>query len=239
MFDTIETQRRLTRWAWLTALATLVIGQLHALARFRTDDGRSDLDLPLTGLWARPAGEALDPLLSWAGPDTVYLTYGKWWLLALGVMVATGVMVMRLRAPYGVELWGWRLMLVGYALLALGAGAYYWGQWTSYNVLEDIGLWIDLPGALLGSVGATVLGIALLRRGARPRLAAVLLLLTIPALFGISMVTSLGNTGLPIMFAVAMLAREATARRPDVPAAAVVSERDSDARSDEAATHGR
>ncbi len=75
-------------------------------------------------------------------------------------------MVMRLRAPYGVEKWGWRLILVGYALLALGAGTYYWGQWTSYNVLEDIGLWMDLPGALLALVGATVLGIALLRRRA-------------------------------------------------------------------------
>ena len=153
MFDTVEAQNRLTRWAWLTALATLVIGQLHALARFRTEDGKSDLDLPLTGFWAEPAGRALDPLLSWAGPDTVYLTYGKWWVLALGVMVAAGCMVMRLRAPYGVELWA----LEGHAgrlrLLALGAGTYYWGQWTSYNVLEDIGLWMDLPGALLSTLG--------------------------------------------------------------------------------------
>ena len=226
MFDTIEAQNRLTRWAWLTALATLVIGQLHALARFRTEDGKSDLDLPLTGFWAEPAGQALDPLLSWGGPDTVYLAYGKWWVLALGILVAAGVMVMRLRAPYGVELWGWRLTLVGYALLALGTGTYYWGQWTSYNVLEGVGLWMDLPGALLGTVGATVLGFALLRRGARPRLAAVLLLMSIVWLFGISMVTSLGNTDLPIMFAVAMLAREATARRPGVPAHAAVSQRD-------------
>ena len=172
MFDTIEAQTRLTRWAWITAVATLVVGQLHALARFRTEDGKSDLDLPLTGFWAEPAGRPSTPLLSWAGPDTVYLTYGKWWMLALGVMVAAGYMVMRLRAPYGGELWGWRLMLVGYALLALGAGAFYWGQWTSYNVLEDIGLWMDLPGALLALVGGTVLGVALLRRGARPRLAA-------------------------------------------------------------------
>ena len=153
MFDTTESQTRLTKLAWGTALATLVIGQLHALARHRTEDGRSDLDLPATAFWAEPAGRALDPLLSWAGPDTVYLAYGKWWMLAIGVMVAAGVMVMRLRAPYGVERWGWRIMLVGYVLLALGAGAFYWGQWTSYNVLEDIGLWMDLPGALLGSIG--------------------------------------------------------------------------------------
>jgi len=217
MFDTAESQRRLTRWSWFTALATLVIGQLHALARFRTEDGKADLDLPLTAFWAEPAGRALDPLIDWAGPDTVYLTYGKWWAVAIGVMVATGFMVMRIRAPYGAELWGWRLFLIGYALLALGAGVYYWGQWTTYNVLEDIGLWMDLPGILLGSVGATVLGVALLRRRARPRLAAVLLVLSIPFLVLISMVTSLGNTDLPLMFAIAMLASDAVSARPNGP----------------------
>lgn len=211
--DTTEKQQRVTKLAWLVALATLVVGQLHALARHRTEDGRSDLDLAATSWWAEPAGRALDPLLSWAGPDTVYLAYGKWWPVALGVTVAAGHLVMRLRAPYGAEKWGWRTFLVGYALLALGAGTYYWGQWTSYNVLEDIGLWMDLPGALLASIGGTVLGFALLRRGARPRVAAILLVLTIPSLVAISMVTSLGNTSLPAMFAVALLAGEATAPR--------------------------
>lgn len=223
MFESTDTQDRLTRGAWLVALATLVIGQLHALARHATEDGRSDLDLPLTALWAEPAARALEPLLGWAGRDTVYLTYGKWWLPAMAVTVAAGVMVMRLRAPYGVERWGWRLMLVGFSLLAVGTGIFYWGQWTSYNAIGDVGLWVQIPGALLGFVGATVLGVGLLRRGARPRLAAVLLLLAVPGLFAITMVTSLGNTGLPIMFAVALLAREATAHRPTTPAQVAVS----------------
>jgi hypothetical protein len=218
MFESTKTQDRLTRAAWLVALATLVMGQLHALARHATEEGKSDLELPLTAFWAEPAARALDPLLGWADPDTVYLTYGKWWAPALGVMVAAGFMVMRLRAPYGVERWGWRLFLVGYALLCLGVGAYYWGQWTSYNVMDDIGLWMQLPGALIGSIGATVLGVALLRRGARPRLAAVLLLLNIPALFAITMVTSLGNADLPTMFAIAMLASSESRRTAHAPA---------------------
>ena len=213
MFDTTETQLRITRWAWLTSLATLVIGQLHALARFQTEEGRSDLDLPLTGAWAEPATDLLEPLLGWAGPDTVYLTYGKWWTVALGVMVAAAIVVRRLRQPDGAEKWGWRLFIAGYGLLTLGVTAYYWGQWTTYNVLEDIGLWAQLPAALVGTIGATVLGVALLRRGARPRIAAVLLLLSLVWVFSISQVTSLGNTDLPIMFAVALLAREATATR--------------------------
>lgn len=212
-FDRPDVQRRLAQAAWFTTLATLVVGQLHALARFRTADGKADLDIPTTAFWAEPAGRALDPLISWAGPDTVYLAYGKWWTIALGVMVAAGYAVMRLRAPSGAERWGWRLFLVGYAMLTVGASAYYWGQWTTYNILEDIGLWMDAPGVLLGSIGATVLGVALLRRRARPRLAAILLVLAIPALFLISMVTSLGNTSLPLMFAVAMLATETLSRR--------------------------
>lgn len=222
MFDTTEQQQRITRWAWLTSLATLVIGQLHALARFQTGDGRSDLDLPLTGAWAKPAADVLEPLLDWAGPDTVYLTYGKWWTVALGVMVAAAVVVARLRQPYGAEKWGWRLFISGYGLLTVGVTAYYWGQWTSYNVLEDIGLWAQLPAALIGTIGATVLGVALLRRGARPRVAAVLLLLSLVWVFTISQVTSLGNTDLPIMFAIALLAREATAPRSPVVSRPVV-----------------
>ncbi len=219
MFDTADQQLRITRWAWLTSLATLVIGQLHALARHRTEEGKSDLDLAATAWWAEPAGRALDPLLDWAGPDTVYLTYGKWWTVALGVMVAAAVVVMRRRQPYGAEKWGWRLFVGGYGLLTIGVSAFYWGQWTSYNVLEDIGLWAQLPAALVGSIGSTVLGVVLLRRGARPRLAAILLLLNIPFFLTISEVTSLGNTDIPIMFAIAMLAHEATAPR----AAAAVS----------------
>lgn len=214
MFDTTEQRLRITHWVWLTSFATLVIGQLHALARHRTEDGKSDLDLPATAWWAEPAGRALDPLLDWAGPDTVYLTYGKWWIVALGVMVAAAVVVMRLRQPYGAEKWGWRLFVGGYGLLTIGVGAYYWGQWTSYNIFDDIGLWMQLPAALIGSIGATMLGVVLLRRGARPRLAAVLLLLNIPFVFTISEVTSLGNTDIPTMFAIAMLAREATAMHP-------------------------
>ena len=216
MFDTADQQLRITRWAWLTSLATLVIGQLHALARHRTEDGKSDLDLVATAWWAEPAGRALDPLLDWAGPDTVYLSYGKWWTVALGVMVAAAVMVMRARQPHGAEKWGWRLFTVGYGLLTVGVTAYYWGQWTSYNVLEDIGLLAQLPAALVGAIGATTLGITLLRRGARPKLAAVLLLLNIPFLFAISAVTSLGNTDIPTMFAIALLAREAAAPRETV-----------------------
>lgn len=219
MFATATARARITRLAWATAWATLVVGQLHALARFRTEDGVGDLDLPLTRAWAVPAGRVVDPLLAWSDPDTVYLTYGKWWLPAFVVVAVAGAMVARHRAPEGVERWAWRLFIGGFGALALGAGTFYWGQWTSYNALADVGLWLDLPGALLSLIGATVLGAVLLRRGDVPRLPAALLLLAIPGALLIIQATSLGNADLPIMFAVAMLASATTgpptARRHD------------------------
>ena len=74
---------------------------------------------------------------------------------------------------------------------------------------------VTAPFLLLTMVGSTLLGIALLRRGMRPTLPAWLLTLTVPGLILISMVTSLGNVALPIMFAFGILGRRiATAEAP-------------------------
>jgi hypothetical protein len=60
-------------------------------------------------------------------------------------------------------------------------------------------------------LGSTLLGVALLRRRMRPALPAWLLALSIPSLVVISMVTSLGNVVLPIMFAFGILGRRLAA----------------------------
>ena len=49
-------QRRIGRFAWVMAWVGLVVGQLHALARHQTADGKGDLDLWTTRVWAEPAG---------------------------------------------------------------------------------------------------------------------------------------------------------------------------------------
>ncbi len=46
--------REIGRFAWVMAWVGLVVGQLHALARFRTADGQEDLEYPLTAAWAEP-----------------------------------------------------------------------------------------------------------------------------------------------------------------------------------------
>ena len=217
MFDTTESQTRLTKLAWVTALATLVIGQLHALARHRTEDGKSDLDLPATVVLGGARGPGPRPAAQLGRPrhrlpdlrQVVDASRSASWS-------RPAYMVMRLRAPYGAELWGWRLMLVGYVAARPRRRHLLLGP---VDVLQRPGGHRALDGPPRRAAGArsarTVLGIALLRRGARPKLAAVLLLLTIPALFAISMVTSLGNTDLPTMFAVAMLASAETRQGRD------------------------
>ena len=80
MLESIKRQRTIGRYAWVMAWFGLAAGQLHALARHNTVDGKNDLKLPLTRLWSDPARSALKRLLDWANPDAVYLTYGKIWL---------------------------------------------------------------------------------------------------------------------------------------------------------------
>jgi hypothetical protein len=94
---------------------------------------------------------------------------------------------------------------------------------TMATVFDTWFLATIVPGMLLSMLGSTLLGVALLRRGVRPRLAGVLLTLAFPLLFVITSVTSMGNVLLPVMFGIALLARSLTrapARRARAAAAA-------------------
>ncbi len=93
-------ERQIGRFAWVMAWVGLVVGQLHALARFRTADGKEDLDdYPLTAAWAEPADDLLSPLLDWADPDMVYVTYGKIWLPVFLAFTLCALVVYRRRRP--------------------------------------------------------------------------------------------------------------------------------------------
>ena len=61
-------ERRIGRFAWVMAWVGLVVGQLHALARFATADGKEDLELPLTAAWAEPAADAALAAAGLGGP---------------------------------------------------------------------------------------------------------------------------------------------------------------------------
>ncbi len=215
---------RIGRIAWVMAWVGLVGGQLHALARHRTAEGRSDLDSGAVAWWAEPAGDLLDPLLSWASADAVYLTYGKLWLPVFVAFTLCAFVVHRRRRPSGVEKGMWRVVLTAYVLACVAVAAEYWTMWSAINepLLDGVFL-ASLPVMLLTMLSTTVLGVTMLVKGA-PRLPSVLLACALPGVFVISTVTSLGNVVLPIAFAFGILgrriARTSDADRAPVPAAA-------------------
>lgn len=207
-----EHQRQIGRIAWVMAWAGLIIGQLHALARFRTDEGRSDLDLAGTGWWARPAGDLLAPVLTWGEADTVYYTYGKLWLPVFLAFTAGAFLAHRQRAPRGKERWVWRVTLTAYVGACVCVALEYWTQWGAGSpaLLEAVFL-VSLPFVVLTMLSSTVLGITLLVKRARPVTPSILLALAFPGALAITEVTSMGNIVLPIAFAFGILGRR-TAR---------------------------
>jgi hypothetical protein len=207
--DAPETQQRIGRTAWVMAWVGLVVGQLHALARFATEDGASDLESDVVRAWAEPAASALAPLLEWASPDVVYHTYGKVWFPVVGAATLAAYVVHRRRRAEGfrgAERWAWRVALTALVLATAGCFAEYWTQWGAGNqALLDAVFMALIPVLLLTIVGSTFLGVVLVRRGVG--LPAWLLALTLPSLFVISTVTSLGNVFLPIAFGFGILGR--------------------------------
>lgn len=196
------TPARVARATWVAAIALTVLGPLHALARHATADGRADLDLPLTRLWAEPAAELLRPLLGWSDPDTVYLTYGKLWFPVLALATATAWLVYRYRRPRGFEAAAWWVALTGYVVITLSAFGDYW---TPY--LEESFLFLGVPGLLLTALASTALGITLLRRGFRPRSTGWLLAGFVPLFVAAVQVTSMGNALLVLVWAWALAGR--------------------------------
>jgi hypothetical protein len=210
------------RFAWWMAWVGLVGGQLHALSRFATEDGKEDLELSLTAAWAVPAADILQPLLSWSDPVEVYISYGKLWLFVFIGFTLCAFVVRRSRQPRGFEKWAWRIALTGYVIATLGVFGDYWTQWGSdYNWFLDIAFGITVVGLLVTLLGSTLLGISLLRTGFRPRLAAWLLVLALPWAFAVLQVTSLGSVVLSVAFGFGVigrqLAKDAETERVTVP----------------------
>jgi len=201
-------EREIGRFAWVMAWVGLVVGQLHALARFSVPANAEDLDYPLTALWAEPAMDALQPLLDWGDPDLVYVTYGKIWLPVFLAFTLAAFVVRRRREPRGWERVTWWVLLTGCVLGCVSTGLDYWTQWTGdYNVLFDVGWLVTIPAFLTILLGSTLVGTTLLLRRARPTVPWVLLALEVPLAIGILQVTSMGSAALPLMFAFGILGR--------------------------------
>ena len=128
------------------------------------------------------------------------------------LFTAAAFVAYRRRAPRGFEKGAWRVVLVAYCGACLSVFGEYWTQWTGEtNGLLDAVFLISIPFLLVTMLGSTVLGITLLVKGYRPRLAAVLVACAVPGLIVLPEFLSLGSIVLPLAFGWAMAARSATA----------------------------
>jgi hypothetical protein len=183
------------RAALLAAVAGTALAPLSALARFATEDGKEDLKSGVVRAWAEPARDAVKPLLDWGSTETVYTTYGKLWTPILLAALLCAVAVFRRRTRTGSEKWGWRLILTGMVGMTIGVTGSYW------TPLLDEFFVFALPFILIAMIGGIVLGIALLRRGFRPRATAVLLVAWLPLFFVLSNLIAMGAALLPMLWA--------------------------------------
>ncbi len=163
------------RWLALAAVLGGLVGvvyfPLHSLAYFGTGEPQGAVK------WADGGRDLLEPLLDWGSADHVYKTYGK-----VGVLVVLGFLcgLIALRthrgsAPRGLERWGFRVAFVGYPLVVLGTIVEYFTPYLDFGFMAFTG-----PGFLLTLIGSTLLGVALLRTRAAPRVPAILLAACVP-----------------------------------------------------------
>jgi hypothetical protein len=212
MFRSRTAERRIGRLAWVTAWVGLVAGQLHALARHQTADGQADLATWSTRVWSDPGRRLLRPLLDWADPDVVYVTWGKIWLPVFVAFTLCAFVVRRRRQPHGFERWAWRVALTGYVAACISAAGEYWTSWATYHAgVVDAFFPLTLLSLLLTVAGSTMLGISWLRQGLAPRVPGWLLALVLPEVLVIVQVTSQGNAALPVLFAFGLLGRRLAA----------------------------
>jgi len=195
---TDNSRRRAGLAAAVLAVTSIVLAPLNALARMRTDSGLSDYENPLAAWWARPAMDLADPVLGWASPDTVYESYGKFYVVAVVGVIACALAVRSRRParPRRVERWGWRIALTGYVLTALSLFFTYW-----VANLDIVFLALTIPSLLLSSVGNVVLGIGLIRGGFRPRLTGWVLAFELPLSVGLVAISTQALGMWPMMLA--------------------------------------
>ncbi|MDQ1662309.1 MAG: hypothetical protein QOJ68_2289 [Blastococcus sp.] len=189
-------------YAVVAACIATAVAPLLALSYFATSGGVEQLDNATVSAWAVPGRDLAGGLLTWASPNRVYATYWLvfWALFAVVFLCARAEHARRPSDAGALERWGWRLALVGYALGAAGSLAAIAAlvDGSPENIVVDVAFFtLMLPGLLLDAVGSTILGIALLRNGYRPRTIAWLLVLAFPSTAVLS--TVLGNFSLGML----------------------------------------
>lgn len=186
--------------AMLGGIVGILYAPFYALAYFATADGAESLEAPWVAAWVDVVRPVLDPLLTFAPPETVYLTYGKCFsLMVLGWMAGLLALHTRQAANAGrLEKWGFRVAFVGTVLGALGGiGAYWIGPFWWAAVGISFGAFL-VPALLLFGIGFPLFGIGALRAKAASRPGAWLLIVGgLPAMILLDIV--LGQLSLALL----------------------------------------
>jgi hypothetical protein len=170
------------RYGGLAAMLGGIVGILYApfyaLAYFATEDGAESLEAPLAAAWAGVLRPTLEPLLTFAPPEVVYLTYGKCFsFMVFGWMA--GLLALHARQAAGagwLEKWGFRLAFAGTVLGTIGGIGVYWIGTFWWGAVDFSFLAFMVPMLLLVSIGFPLFGIGTLRARVAPRLGAWLLI---------------------------------------------------------------
>lgn len=170
------------RWGGLAAMLGGIVGilyaPLYALAYFATPDGAESLEAPWVAAWAGAVRPALEPLISFAPPEVVYLTYGKCFsFMVLGWMA--GLLVLHARQAASarrLERWGFRMAFAGTVLGTIGGIAGYWIGSVWWGILDFVFVAFMVPTLLLVGIGFPLFGIGTLKAQAAPKTGAWLLI---------------------------------------------------------------
>lgn len=176
---------RSQEWRRLGGLAALVGGVVgilyapfYALAYFETPDGAESLEAPWVAAWVGVVRPALEPLLTFAPPETVYLTYGKCFsVMVLGWMA--GLLALHARnaaSAGGLEKWGYRVALAGTVWGTIGGIGGYWVGTYWWGILDFVFVAFMAPALLMFGIGFPLFGIGTLGARAAPKSGAWLLI---------------------------------------------------------------
>ena len=187
------------------AVTSLVLTPLHGLARFNPALGHHDLEECCAAWWGRPGLDALQPLLGWSDALSVYLWYGRVWILILAAATFCAFAVHAVLRPVNrTQTWAWRAVLAGLTLQTVGLAGAFLTPW-----LDQFYTFVAIPSGALKLLGGTVLGISALRRGPLPRFTAVILAGGILIDLVLSMFIYAGGAIVPMLVAWAVAGRAA------------------------------
>jgi len=183
-------KQKLLRWAGLSAFLGAILQFLVSLpgtaAEYR------EAPWGIADLWVSMIEPWLAPILTFDSAYTVYHMYDGLWMIPVPLLIAG---LVALYHAYPVGPWGrlaqagFRVSALGLTLLLIGNGSEAWFAYVDWFGVHSLAFFAaTFPGLILTLVGATLLGLALLRgRAIHPLVAWLLILGGFPggAIFGV------------------------------------------------------